>query len=192
MPKFQKNMKTLNDELQRVLDSVKGISSNNLEESREQMDIESPQKTDDLLYFSNLVIEESLIKAIKGDYFDACPLERILYAINARLGRPLIKKKSAQGSIETILSALHCVDFDQMSIEIRAGLPTALLSYFSLNDKIGTDMLGADAWGRVKTEYEAFANPDSDTIETIKSKSGQSGKKKYSFLRNLAERLFNA
>lgn len=151
----------MNDDVD-VRNLLKLVDNLGSEKSDERANVESPQPTDDLLSFRDLVIEEALISFVSGKYFNIFQLDRTADAIDARLGRPSRnygEKTPVRAAIEPALNALHCVDFDKMSASLRAGLPNALLAHFGLDEASGEAMLGQEGWARVASAYQAFAAP---------------------------------
>lgn len=77
----------MNDDVD-VRNLLKLVDNLGSEKSDERANVESPQPTDDLLSFRDLVIEEALISFVSGKYFNIFQLDRTADAIDARLGRP--------------------------------------------------------------------------------------------------------
>ncbi|MDP2556109.1 hypothetical protein [Pseudomonas aeruginosa] len=146
------------NEVQKLLERIQDEALDDPQEPAEDMTIERPEPTEDLLRFRDLVIEQALIKAVSGTFFDICPIDRIVEAINARLGR-CDAKTPVQVAMEPALRALHCIHFDSMTESVRTKLPDVLLAYFGLDDATGADMLGPEAWTRVSVAYNALATP---------------------------------
>ncbi|MFM0265622.1 hypothetical protein [Paraburkholderia sediminicola] len=131
-----------------------------------------------VLEFQSEVFESQLIALLSDRFFDITALRRMSHAIDDALTASQGSTREPtreQEAIYPALTALHCVNFADMSLSVRQGLAAGTLGYLGLDDSIGFALLGQERWERVRRAFVDFGAPAAVSGSASDTPVGQGG-----------------